>query len=56
MAQVIPYHTTKPEKKGSSHRNVYHDRDECPDGSRIKQENLVMGTGERPQCDWCKDH
>jgi hypothetical protein len=56
MVQVSPYHTTTPEAGEPGHRNVYHDRSECPDGSRIKAGNRVAGTGGRPKCDWCKAH
>ena len=54
--KVKPYHTMTPEKDEPGHRDVYHNRSECPDGRRIKPENRRAGKGGRPKCDWCKDH
>jgi len=52
MAKVAPYHTTSPEYP-PSHRNVYHDRDDCHDGKAIKAKDKVAGTGNRPRCKVC---
>ena len=35
-------------------RNVYHDYDNCPQGSRIKPENRRPGENGRSRCDECK--
>jgi len=52
MGKVTAYHTNSPEYP-PQHRNVYHDRDDCPDGRRIKQQDRVSGTGNRPRCKEC---
>ena len=44
MATVPPYHTNSPEYL-PKHREVYHDKDTCPDGKRIKREHWESGTG-----------
>jgi hypothetical protein len=54
MAKVAPYHTTSPEYP-PSHRNVYHDHDNCHDGKAILQKDRVSGTAGRPLCKVCKD-
>jgi len=54
--KVNPYHTITPESTDPGHRDVYHDENTCPDGSRIKAENRRSGTDGRPKCDWCKGH
>lgn len=53
MAKVYPYRTKHPEA-GPGHRDVYHDHDDCPDGQRIKPQDLESGKGGRPLCDACK--
>lgn len=52
MAKVAPYHTTSPEYP-PSHRNVYHDHDDCKYGQHIKPQDRLVGTGNRPRCDEC---
>lgn len=52
MAKVSPYHTNSQEYP-PTHRNVYHDHDDCPDGRRIKREHRENGTGNKPRCDAC---
>jgi hypothetical protein len=52
MAKVAPYHTTSPEYP-PSHRNVYHDHDDCHDGKAIKAKDRVSGTGNRARCKVC---
>jgi len=54
MARVAAYHTITPEQEYGQ-RNVYHDRDDCPDGRRILPANRRAGTAGRPRCDACKD-
>lgn len=53
MAKVNPYHTTTPEGGEPGRRDVYHDHDDCSDGSRILPQNRVSGDGGRPRCDEC---
>ena len=45
------YHTNSPEY---SHRYVYHNHNNCPDGKRIKPEHRKPGDAGRPLCDECK--
>jgi len=52
MAKVSPYHTDSPEYP-PSHRNVYHDHDDCPAGKEIKPQHRKAGTAGRPRCDDC---
>lgn len=54
MAKVAAYHTTSPEYP-PSHRNVYHDHDDCHDGKAIKPKDRVSGTAGRPRCKVCID-
>ena len=53
MAKVNPYHTNS-EEYPPTHRNVYHDHDDCPYGKKIEQKHRVDGKGDRPRCDECK--
>lgn len=53
MAKVPAYHTSTDENSNGQ-RNVYHNDSNCSDGKRIKPENKVLGTGNRPLCDECK--
>ena len=48
MATVSPYYSISRED-----REVYHDKDRCPDGERIKPENKRSGTDGRPKCLEC---
>jgi hypothetical protein len=43
-----PYYTVEPET-----HPVYHVKDNCPDGKRIKLENKRYGTDGRPLCKEC---
>lgn len=52
MSTVPPYHTNSPEYP-PSHREVYHDKDTCPDGRRIKREHRENGTGNKKHCLEC---
>lgn len=49
MAKVSAFHSKK-----SSDKPVYHDNNACTEGNNIERENVVQGTGQRPQCDRCK--
>jgi len=53
MARVPAYHTDSPEYP-PTHRNVYHDHDDCPYGREIKPWNRKVGDGRRPRCDECR--
>jgi hypothetical protein len=52
MAKVAAYHTTSTEYP-PSHREVYHDHDNCHDGKAIKAQHRVSGTGGKPRCKVC---
>ena len=52
MVRVPPYHTNSPEYP-PKHREVYHDKDTCPDGKRIKREHRESGTGGKRHCFEC---
>lgn len=49
--KVNPYHTIIPEYGGE--RDVYHDDNACPDGTRIKPEHRASGKDGRPLCKEC---
>lgn len=49
---VTPYHTSVEE--AGDERGVFHDRSDCPAGSRIKPDNRVSGTGGRSKCKDCQ--
>ena len=53
MAKINPYHTDSQEYP-PSHRNVYHDHDDCKYGKEIKSWHREKGDGNRPRCDECK--
>lgn len=52
MAKVSAFHTNSPEYP-PSHREVYHDHDDCADGKKIKQIHRVQGTGNKKRCSVC---
>ena len=52
MPRVAPFHTDSPEYP-PKHREVYHDKDTCPDGKRIKPEHRKSGTGNKKHCLEC---
>jgi hypothetical protein len=51
MAKVDPYHTDSEEY---SHRDVYHDHDDCKDGKQILAKHRKSGNGGRPRCKECR--
>jgi hypothetical protein len=53
MPKVSPYHTIETEYS-PTHRNVYHDHDDCQYGKSIKPWHRQSGTGGKPLCDECK--
>lgn len=52
MTKVAAFHTDSPEYL-PSHREVYHDKDTCPDGKKIKSEHRVKGEGGKKHCKHC---
>jgi hypothetical protein len=48
MAYSTPYYSV-----ASTDPAVYHDKSNCPDGERIKQENKRWGTDNRRHCEEC---
>jgi hypothetical protein len=52
MATVKPFHTDSREYL-PEHREVYHDKDTCPDGKKIKSEHHKDGTGDKKHCLEC---
>lgn len=52
MATVAPYHTNSPEYP-PKHREVYHDKNTCPDGRRIELRHREPGTGGKKHCLEC---
>ena len=54
MAKVPPYHTDF-EEHPAEYRNVYHDHDDCLDGSLILSHHRKSGTGGKPQCKKCAE-
>ena len=52
MAKVSPYHTNSLEYP-PTHRNVYHDHDDCRYGKEIQQKHRENGTGEKSRCSEC---
>jgi len=52
MGRCSPYHTDSPEYP-PEHREVYHNRDDCPDGERIKSWHRKAGMGNKKPCKEC---
>jgi hypothetical protein len=52
MATVAAFHTDSPEYL-PKHREVYHDKDTCPDGKKIKTEHRKSGIGGKKHCLEC---
>jgi hypothetical protein len=52
MAKVTPYHTTS-EEYPPTHREVYHDHDDCQYGKAIKSWHRVSGEGGKQRCKEC---
>jgi hypothetical protein len=46
---VPPYYSVHP-----SDPDVYHDKDNCPSGQQIPQQNRRPGTGGYPKCAHCR--
>ncbi len=54
MSRISPYHTVE-EEYAPSHREVYHDRDDCHYGLEITREHRTQGRGKRPRCSRCTE-
>lgn len=54
MSKVGPYHTDSKEYP-PTHREVYHDYDNCQYGKTIKEEHKAQGKGGKNRCSKCKD-
>lgn len=52
MSTVAAFHTDSPEYP-PKHREVYHDKDTCPDGKKIEPRHRKTGTGNKKHCDEC---
>lgn len=52
MAKVSAFHTNEVEYP-PTHRNVYHDNDNCHYGADIKIAHRVRGTGGKDRCSRC---
>jgi hypothetical protein len=54
MAKIATYHTKSPEYP-PTHRNVYHDHNDCKYGKEILAKDRVSGSDGRPRCKECID-
>jgi hypothetical protein len=52
MATVAAYHTNSTEYP-PKHREVYHDKDTCPDGREIQPKHRAAGTSNKKHCLEC---
>ena len=52
MAKVSPYNTSSVEYP-PSHRNVFHDYDNCKYGKEILAKDRLSGTGGKERCKEC---
>lgn len=52
MTKVAPFHTDSPAYL-PKHREVFHDKDTCLDGRRIKHEHRKLGKGNKKYCLEC---
>ena len=46
MAKVAPFHTDLQDHP-ASHRGVYHDQDDCPEGALLLPHHRKPGTGDK---------
>jgi hypothetical protein len=53
MSKVSAYHTNSSEYP-PTHREVYHDHDDCKYGKEIKPQHKMNGTGGKPRCKECQ--
>jgi hypothetical protein len=52
LAKTAPFHTNAQEYPPRQ-RQVYHDRDECFEGQKIKDKDRKAGTGGKERCGFC---
>jgi hypothetical protein len=52
MAKVPAFHTDS-EEYLPKHREVYHDKDTCPDGKKIEEKHRKDGDGNKKHCLEC---
>jgi hypothetical protein len=52
MVEDKRYHTDSPEEP-PEHREVYHDKENCPEGKKILTKNRRTGTGGKKYCKVC---
>ena len=49
MSLMVPFHSIAPHTD-----NVYHNNNQCPNGSRIPGSYRSVGTDGRPLCEHCR--
>jgi hypothetical protein len=54
MGKVPPFHTDFQEHP-ASHRGVYHDHDDCPEGGLLLPHHRRPGTGDKIHCSKCAE-
>jgi hypothetical protein len=54
MAKVAPFHTDLQDHP-ASHRGVYHDHDDCPEGALLLPHHRKLGTGDKIHCSKCAE-
>jgi hypothetical protein len=54
MAKVAPFHTDLQDHP-ASHRGVYHDQDDCPEGALLLPHHRKPGTGDKTHCSKCAE-
>ncbi|MEO8078148.1 MAG: hypothetical protein ABI818_17600 [Acidobacteriota bacterium] len=52
MAKVASFHTNSLEYL-PKHREVYHDKNTCPDGKKIRTKHRAVGYGDKKHCSAC---
>ena len=52
MSKVAPFNTDSSEYL-PKHREVYHDKDTCPDGKKILPRHRIAGIGNKKHCLEC---
>jgi hypothetical protein len=52
MSTIEPFHTDSPNYPPKD-REIYHDKNTCPDGKNIKDEHRKIGTGNKQHCPEC---
>lgn len=52
MSRIAPYYTSSTQYP-PTHRDVYHEHNECRYGREINRKDLMPGKGHRPLCKEC---